>query len=246
MVDQYRDLADGRLHDGCVYCGGRDDTVDHVPSRVFLDDPFPTDLPVVPACSSCNRGFAKDEEYVACLLEVVVAGSVDPDRIRRPRIARALRRNGRLRSMIAARRSEEGGEIRWSFDNERIRNVILKLARGHAAFEQSQRLRHDPTHYGVCPLHLLSPAERSAFEAPNIPQVWGEVGSRSMQRTAVIQLTLRAEDGSESRVGYPVNDWIEVQSERYSYFTAATADGIAVRMLIGGFLACEVNWADSE
>lgn len=67
-----------------------------------------------------------------------------------------------------------------------------------------------------------------------------------MQRTAVIQLTLRAQDGSESIVGYPVNDWIEVQPERYSYFTAATADGVTVRMLIGGFLACEVNWADSE
>jgi hypothetical protein len=148
--------------------------------------------------------------------------------------------------MIAAGRSEEGGEIRWSYDNERIRNVVLKLARGHAAFEQSRRFRHDPTHYAVCPLHLLSPAERSAFEAPDIPQMWGEVGSRAMQRTAVIQLTLRAEDGSASIVGFPFNDWIEVQSQRYSYFTAATADGVTVRMLIRGFLACEVNWADSE
>lgn len=246
MVDQCRDFADDRLRNGCTYCDGEDDTVDHVPPRVFLDDPFPTNLPVVPACGACNRGFAKDEEYVACVLEAVVAGSTDPNQIRRPRIARTLRRSARLRAMIEAGRAEGAGGINWQVDIHRLRNVVLKLARGHAAFEQSLKLRDEPSHYAVRPLHLLTTDERSAFEEPDIPQIWGEVGSRSMQRTAVVQLKLRAEDGSESFIGFPLNDWIEVQPNRYCYLTAATHNGIAVRIVIGGFLACEVIWADSR
>jgi len=33
--------------------------------------------PVVPACVKCNQGFAPDEEYVAALIECVLAGSAD-------------------------------------------------------------------------------------------------------------------------------------------------------------------------
>jgi hypothetical protein len=47
-------------------------------------------------------------------------------------------------------------------------------------------------------------------------------------------------------VGFPLNDWVEVQPNRYSYLTMSNRDGIGVRMLIGGFLACEVTWAYSE
>ena len=241
MVDQYRDLADDRLCNGCTYCDAVDDTVDHVPSRVFLDRPFPKNLPVVGACRACNRSFAKDEEYVACLLEAVVAGSADPDQIRRPRIARALRRNTRLRAMIDAARTESAGVVRWNVDKQRLRNVVLKLARGHAAFEQSLRFREEPSEYAVYPLHALTDEEREDFEAPDIPEVWGEVGSRSMQRTAVVEVKLKADDGTESIIGFPFNDWVEVQPNRYSYLTRSTPDGIGVRMLIGGFLACEVS-----
>lgn len=147
--------------------------------------------------------------------------------------------------MIASGRTGGAREINWVVDSDRLRNVVLKLARGHAAFEQSLRFRYEPSHYAAIPLHLLTPAQRSAFEAPDIPKLWGEVGSRSMQRAAVIQLKLRAEDGTVSTVGFSLNDWVEVQPERYSYLTTATSDGVMVRMIVGGFLACEVSWADN-
>ena len=50
MVQQYRDFADERLVSGCVYCGGPEETNEHVPSRVFLDQPYPENLPGVDAC----------------------------------------------------------------------------------------------------------------------------------------------------------------------------------------------------
>lgn len=65
-MDQLHNYADNRLVVGCIYCGGRDDTKEHVPSRVLLDEPLPENLPVVYACRSCNNGYSKVEEYFAC------------------------------------------------------------------------------------------------------------------------------------------------------------------------------------
>ncbi len=42
----------------CAFCGGETGTRNHYPSRVFLDEPFPDNLPVVPACSKC-----RDRQY---------------------------------------------------------------------------------------------------------------------------------------------------------------------------------------
>lgn len=86
-MEQLRDYADERLLLGCIYCGAQDNTREHVPSRVLLDKPYPENLPVVGACHPCNNGFSKDEEYVACLIESVIAGSTEPEKIRRQTIA---------------------------------------------------------------------------------------------------------------------------------------------------------------
>ena len=78
-MDQLRDYADSRLIQDCIYCdGGHQETRDHVPSKAFLDSPFPDNLPVVPSCHACNHGFAVDEEYLSCLIECCLAGSANP------------------------------------------------------------------------------------------------------------------------------------------------------------------------
>src|SRR5689334_70581 len=121
MVDQLKDWADSRLLQGCVYCGGREETRDHVPSRVFLDAPFPENLPVVPACRRCNNSFARDEEYVACLIESVMVGTTDPDRIERPQVAEILRRSPGLRSRIEAAKQQSSDQIVFSVEEARVR-----------------------------------------------------------------------------------------------------------------------------
>lgn len=101
-MNQLRDFADSRLIDGCIYCGGAVETRDHVPSRVLLDRPLPENLPVLPSCRKCNNGFSKDEEYLACLLEAVVSGSIDPDQVSRKVVADILKRSPRLQNQIDA------------------------------------------------------------------------------------------------------------------------------------------------
>lgn len=81
-VKQIWDSGDDRNKGWCVYCGGPGETRDHVPSRVLLDEPYPLELPVVPACAACNRAFSRDEAYLACLIECALTGSVESAKAR--------------------------------------------------------------------------------------------------------------------------------------------------------------------
>ncbi len=244
MVDQLRDFADSRLINGCIYCGGREETRDHVPSRVFLDFPLPTNLPVVPACRACNNGFSRDEEYLACLIESVVAGSTDPDHIQRPEVADVLRRSPALRSRIEAGKRITGEQVAFDIDQTRVRNVILKLATGHAAFELSSPCREEPSVLRWWPIPLMSEEERDSYDSAHVTQIFGEVGSRGMQRLLVTQLTLKSPTGQSSTLGLLVNDWVEVQDGRYRYLSVDDGAEVRVKIVIREYLACEVSWAN--
>src|SRR5262245_62097325 len=85
-VEQLRTFGDERQMAWCVYCGRDTETRDHVPSRIFLDEPYPENLPVVPACRRCNESFSLGEEYLACLVDCVMSGVADPDLVRRAKV----------------------------------------------------------------------------------------------------------------------------------------------------------------
>ena len=242
MVDQLRDYADPRLYAGCVYCGDADDTVDHVPSRVFLDKPFPENLPVVPACRSCNNGFSRDEEYVAAIIECVIAGSANPEMIRRPRIAKALDRSPALRASIEEAWQERDGFKTLSVDSVRLENVLLKLARGHASFELSTTLRERPHYFNWKPLAAMSSDELEGFDAADVVDLYGEVGSRGMQRLHVVKLDVKSPEGTPESFGLIVNDWVVVQEGRYRYLATSFGSGVRIKLIIGDYLGCEVIW----
>jgi len=86
-VEQIKTFSDQRLDGHCIYCGNKPDSRDHVPSKVFLDRPFPENLPVVAACTECNQNFSLDEEYVACLLECTLCGTTEPKLLKRGKIS---------------------------------------------------------------------------------------------------------------------------------------------------------------
>jgi hypothetical protein len=136
-LEQIPNYGDQRNVDWCVYCGGAVETRDHLPSRILLDKPYPTNLPAVPACQACNGGFSLDEEYVACVLECVLAGSAY-EAFERPKIAKVLERKPKLAALIEQGRQQDGERSVFAIDTSRVRNVILKLARGHMAFEMNE------------------------------------------------------------------------------------------------------------
>jgi len=241
-MEQLRTYADDRLINGCVYCGGPEETRDHVPSRVFLDPPLPENLPVVAACSSCNNSFSRDEEYLACLIESAIAGSTEPDRIRHPGVASIFRRTPALRARIEAAKSIKDGLIQFNVEPDRIKNVLLKLARGHAAFELSQICHEEPSSLWWCPLALMSEDQRDSFDASHVVEMLGEVGSRGSQRLLITQLVFQSASGEEQPLGLLINDWIDVQEGRYRYIAIDDSGEIRIKIVIAEYLACEVIW----
>ena len=227
-MEPLESFADERLVANCVHCGGATETRDHCPSRVLLDEPHPETLPHLPACAPCNRGFSLDEEYFACLVECARTGSTEL--VERPKVRRIFEHSPALAARIMQCRSvTKSGETWFALEEIRVRNVVLKLARGHAAHELSEPRCDDPTHVMITPLHLLTPEARDHFETPPITFGWPEVGSRAMQRIAV------------ALAAPGVCPWVEVQPNRYRYL--AVAEGaVLIRIVISEYLGCEVIW----
>lgn len=241
-MDQLRDYADKRLLNGCIYCGGPVETRDHVPSLCLLERPYPENLPVVGSCMRCNQGFLKDEEYLVCLIESALCGSTDPDKFTRPSVARILRNSPALRARIETAKSESDGNIQFATEGERIVNVMLKLARGHAAFELSQPCRDEPVHLWCGPLSDLSDDEREGFHSAHVQEVLGEAGSRGQQRLLVTQVTLESASGEHFVIPLIVNDWVDVQEGLYRYLAIDDVGGLVIRIVVAEYLGCEVAW----
>ncbi|GAB1394771.1 hypothetical protein MASR1M60_29350 [Rhodocyclaceae bacterium] len=210
---------------------------------MFLDFPLPENLPVVGACRDCNNGFSLDEEYLACLIDCVIAGSADPDKVGRERVAKTLRHSHALRAKIEAAKCLRDGRTHFAIERDRVERVLAKLARGHAAFELSQPCADAPSSIWYAPLEALPEGQRDSFEASQITQVFGEVGSRGMQRLLVTQLTLQGPTGETSTIDLLVNDWVDVQEGRYRYHAVDYGDEVRIKIVISEYLACEVVWA---
>ena len=225
--------VDERLLGVCAYCGGAPNTRDHVPSRFFMDDPLPDNLPVVDACVTCNQGFSLDEEYVACFLECVLVGSTDVEHIRRDKVKQALSRNPQLVERIRSSAHVNGnGSLTWLPESDRVRNIVLKLARGHIAYELSLTQLDAPDEIHFFPLAVVSEDDRNAFENAGTNQFrpWPEVGSRAF---------LRACDAEpyDNQQG----QWVIVQPGRYRY-SVDQYGGVRVQMVLSEYLACIVDW----
>jgi hypothetical protein len=241
-MDQLNNFADNRLSRGCIYCGGPADTRDHVPSKCLLEQPYPANLPVVGCCDSCNQDFSKDEQYFVCLIESVLSGSTDPERIRRPSVARMMQNSPALRQRIENSKIDVNGQVAFVPETERINNVMLKLARGHAAFELSQPCREKPNHFWCGLLSSLPQENQEAFNSVHFQQVFGEVGSRNMQRLMVMQMTRLSENGEQQNIEMLISDWVDVQDDQYRFIAIDDIGQIVIRIVIAEYFACEVAW----
>lgn len=226
-MQQINDFADERNKGWCVYCGGSGETGDHVPSRVFLDEPFPENLPVVPACKACNSSFSKDEEYVACLVECALTGSVEGATSRK-KIGRVLCRSEALRSRLGTARSQTRQGAAFAAEVDRVRSVVLKLARGHVAFEQNEPQLDEPQHVSFIPFAAMNAEQRARFEAASENALLPEVGSRGMIRLF-------------KEMDVDPAGWIVVQPGLYRYRVVAQG-GYRVQVVLREYLAIEVAW----
>jgi hypothetical protein len=231
-MDPRQLFADERHAAFCVFCGDVPTTREHAASRVLLDDPLPDELPLVGSCHRCNNGFSRDEEYLACLVDCVISGSTDPTAVRRPKVRAALLHSPALAARIVAGRTEDAsGALIWKPEDDRVRKVVVKLARGHAAHQYAEPQLDEPQHVMVMPLALMSAAEREEFESVPESPGWPEIGSR-----AFVNLIVSGEETYDLESG-----WNILQAGRYRYAVAQPGE-IVVRIVLSEYLAVEVVW----
>ena len=239
-MKQLNDYSDDRFRETCIPCSeGHKDVAynrDHVPSKVFLDCPYPRNLPVVHMCQKCNSGFSRDEEYLAALLGSVIYGSSEPDPKGFPIAARILDYSPRLRQRIDQASNIQGTiwgepETQWTPESDRIARVIIKNARGHALFELGQLFQSHPSCLGFIPIPSLSDDQRVQFERQPDNAFLAEVGTRMMQRMTIGDLLPEG--------------WVDVQTGTYRYAVYQLPEQVAVRMVLREYLACEVSWDEA-
>lgn len=232
-MKQLNNYADQRFNGQCVYCGAAPETREHVPPKVFLDRPYPDNLPIVEACAKCNNGFSMDEEYMACLLDCIISGTIDPDFIQRENVKRTLKKRPTLASRLQSAMKSNDNSIMFDVEVERINNVVEKIAIGHVLFELNLLLSESPK-VAVAPFVTFTEDQIHNFENINfmVIDVCPEVGSRSMQRLII------AEDKVYSE------GWITVQPDRYRY-AVIQSEIVEVRMVFSEYLACQVTWEDA-
>jgi len=119
----------------------------------------------------------------------------------------------------------------WEAEVDRVENVVLKLARGHAAYEYSEPQLEKPESISLAPIPLLSEEQLRAFEAAPIGTLFPEIGSRAFHKVLVVGGEVFTQEG----------DWQTVQARRYRY-SISHSSGIRVRMVLSDYLACEVLW----
>ena len=230
-MDTRKLFFDDRLNGLCAYCGASADSRDHVPSRILLDEPYPDNLPVAESCTECNQGFSVSEEYFACLLECVIQGTTAPNDEFRAKIAATLSARPTIAARIEkGRRIGADGGLLWMPENDAVREVVLKLARGHLTFELGLQRTDDPVAVEIVALPSMSAQALHTFFSlgEESGHLYPEIGSRAF----VSVLT-----------GMPTAyyQWQVVQEGRYEYSVGQSA-GDWAQILISDYLACRVVW----
>ena len=228
-------FIDERLRNVCANCHEYDpSTQDHNPSKVFLDKPYPDDLPTVPMCRECNESFSSDEQYVACLIECAVTGFESIHAIQRPNIRRIMESDRVLMARLQAARSLTSKEAPiFEVDMKRMIGVVTKLARGHINFELSNVMDRPADIVTVTTITQLSDQQRALFVANPEPTVLPEIGSRQFLSLLFVEGAGIYSEGW--------SDWKIIQPNRYQYVVEQEF-GDSVRILLSNYLCCEVIW----
>ena len=186
-------------------------------------------MPIIHPCCKCNESFALDEEYVSCFIECTRVGSTNIDEIQREKIRKILQNTPSLVIRLREEIQLLKNGLLPKETADRIKRIVLKLARGHAAFELGEAILEIPTSIMFTPLATLSTDQLDKFESPPEFHLLAEVGSRAMQR--------------QIQAGAGAAEWVLVQSGRYRYLTQFD-DRKIIRIVISEYLACEVIWGN--
>lgn len=221
---------------GCIYCGNVATTREHVPSKAFLHEPYPENLPTVPACLACNNGYSEDEKYIACFLDVLKS-SIYADYNCQEQTEQRIEKDKKLASTIKEQIKIIDGKVYYNPDNQRLVRILNKLARGHAGFE-FDRIDFDDSDIDIWYDFVFNISEVGMIAFNELPEMdkAPEIGSRGDVTPFIVQ-------NVETGEAFGLASWHEVQEDHYRYQVSFNSNGgITVKIVIFEFLYCEVNF----
>ena len=146
--------------------------------------------------------------------------------LRRIKVVKSLQHNKKLKESLTNAFYEDNGKSFFEFDQKRLFNVIVKLAKGHVKFENSESNNDEPQSIRFNIIDNLSEDEQKDFFSLPVMEKYPEVGSRGM--IAVCEN------------GVPHSRWITVQEDHYSYMVNITTSFIDVRIFISNLFCIQV------
>ena len=221
---------------GCIYCGNPATTREHVPSKAFLTEPYPDNLPTIPACFKCNNGYSEDENYVACFLDILKSHVYSDYSVQEQTNSRTAK-DKKLQNILQKQIETQDGIVFYQLDEQRFDRILLKLARGHGSFEFDY-VDFDNAKRRIWYDFLFHIPEEALLNFESIPEsdIAPEIGSRSIT-TPFIPQNMETGDA----IGFSA--WNEVQENRYRYQVSHNKKGnITVKIVIFEFLYSVVEF----
>lgn len=237
---RHKIVYDKESYSECIYCGKPADTREHIPSKVFLSQPYPDNLGIVPACKECNKSFSGDELFLSLLIDILKRRHYGMEYTFSEEVESRMIYNKKLVKDI-----EEALENKQleKFD-VKVSRIIFKLAIGHSVYELSEGycIKEGAIDYSFG--DSMSTEEIEEFSLPF--DISGEplleIGSRVYERVVVLDLNLPAIH-TEQRLNTSLVllDWVDVQDSKYSYTSYRFGEEIIVKMIINDFLYAMVT-----
>ena len=228
-----------RFESVCIYCGYYPaKSKEHLPSRVFLDTPYPDQYNIVPACEKCNIGFSADEVYVSCFVDRLRNALSDNKIPLREKTISAFSHDKGLAGIICEQIRTENNKIFINYQPEPFSKILIKLAKGHLC--QAQDKVVDSNCSVECNFKLkpdLSEDELYHFEELPLADKASECGSDFTHDLLIVEGI-----GLPSQIVVP---WNEVQDGNYRYLTYFEQDNYVVRIVICEMLFAEVLLSES-
>jgi hypothetical protein len=208
LVEKRKDLESY-----CIYCHCESaSTRDHIPPRVFLDEPYPSYLDVVPACDLCNKSFSSDELYVSCYLDLFRNFLSDNNIKLRSKTIKALKYDESLLKKLNEQIYVKSDQV-MSFNSSSFNRILEKLSLGHIC-RMHDRVIYDKKsiiiEYKF--LNQMTREDLSVFDETFSVEIAGEIGSDYVER-----LYVRTSINNSNSSSDIIADWSYIQNGNYRY-----------------------------
>ena len=225
----------------CIYCGDYADTREHCPSRTFLQEPRPCDLPVLPACKKCNNSFSADELYVKTYIEHMKAAWLG----NKVEVKSKLKTNPEV---IEAQ--EKVNEIlrtgKIVFDNK-IGRILEKLAKCHCAYELTENYYSYEWELKDISYTFRSCIEENVWDSIECVEyitdcLLPEIGSRFFRNVYVLEAAVQNLENEKQETKQQLFlIWNVVQEGNYEYVAYLNRyKEMIVKIIIMDFLYAEI------